>query len=293
MDIGTLGVWASTDGMRAAAAAALARRVEGWGYGALWINEAVGRNALVHAAWLLANTERLVIATGIANIYARDATAMVAAQQALAEQSGGRFLLGIGVSHAPLVEGARGHRYRSPLATMRGYLDAMAAVRLVCPAPPEPPQTVIAALGPKMLALAAERTAGAHPYLVTPAHTARARAILGPGKWLCPEQKLLLETDAGRARTLIRTHLAGYLQLPNYLNNLRAMGFTDPDFAGGGSDTLVDALVGWGDAAALRSRIQAHLDAGADHVCIQPLTAETYPATTVDETLLALLAPGA
>lgn len=291
MNIGTLGVWMTTEAMSATAAAAFARRVEKWGYGALWLPEAFGRNVLVHAAWLLANTEKLVIATGIANIYARDAMAMRAAQHTLAEQSGGRFLLGIGVSHGPLVEGTRGHRYEKPLETMRRYLEDMAQVRLNCPPPPERPKTLLAALGEKMLALAGEAADGAHPYLVTPEHTARARAILGPGKWLCPEQKVLLETDARMARSMIRTHLAGYLQLPNYVNNLRALGFSDADFAGNGSDHLVDALVAWGDETAVRRRIQEHYEGGADHVCIQTLSAGPYPPQNADERLLTMLAP--
>ena len=154
MNIGSLGVWMMTDGMNAAEAAAFAKRVESWGYGALWLPEAFGRNVLVHSSWLLANTRSLVIATGIANLYARDPTAMAAAQRTLNEQSGGRFLLGIGVSHAPLVQDARGHVYGRPVATMRNYLEAMSRVQLPYPPESEKPKTVIAALGPKMLALA-------------------------------------------------------------------------------------------------------------------------------------------
>jgi probable F420-dependent oxidoreductase len=291
MQIGKLGVWFMTDGMTAAAAAAFAQRVERWGYGALWIPEAFGRNALVHAAWLLASTQRLVLATGIAGIYARDATAMKGAQLALAEQSAGRFLLGIGVSHAPSVEGVRGHRYGKPVATMRAYLEAMRAARSVAPAPPEPPPLVLAALGPKMLALAAEMADGAHPYLSTPEHTERARAVLGPHKWLCPELKVLLETDPVEARRQARAAVGRVGQLANYRNNLASLGFTDQDFADKGSDRLVDALVAWGDEAAIRRRIQAHWDAGADHVCIQPIGDGALPYPAADERLLALLAP--
>src|SRR5712692_5732243 len=182
MKLSKRGVWAGMDAFTAPEAAAFAKRVEAWGYGALWIPEAMGRNSLVHAAWLLANTTKLVIATGIANIYARDWVAASSAQKALNEQSGGRFLLGLGVSHSPLVEGFRGQHYGKPVATMRAYLAGMKDARYVAPPPPQPPKTVIAALGPQMLALAAEQADGAHPYNVTAEHTAEARRILGPGK---------------------------------------------------------------------------------------------------------------
>ena len=192
MELGKLGVWISMDSMTAAAAAAFAKRVEDWGYAALWIPESRGRDALVHSSWLLANTQKLIVATGIANIYARDPMAMANGQRALAEQSGGRFLLGLGVSHVPSVEGMRGHIYGRPVATMRAYLDAMKAAPYGSPEPPEPPLTILAALGPRMLALSASHADGAHPYNVTPEHTAEARRILGAGKILCPEQMVLL-----------------------------------------------------------------------------------------------------
>src|SRR5262245_54519014 len=202
MQLGRLGVWASMDGMSAADAAAFAQRVERWGYGALWVPESRGRNVLVLSAWLLANTKTLHVATGIANIYARDAQASVSAQMALAEQSGGRFLLGLGVSHVPLVEGLRGHAYGKPVETMRGYLEAMGRASYAAPAPAEAPRTVIAALGPNMLALAASHTAGAHPYLVSPAHTREARRILGPARLLCPEVTVVGDTEPERARRI-------------------------------------------------------------------------------------------
>ena len=286
MQLGTIGVWASMDGLTAEAAAAFARRVEEWGYGALWVPESRGRNVLAHAAWLLASTRTLTIATGIANIYARDPQATASAQLALAEQSGGRFLLGLGVSHVPLVEGLRGHRYGKPVATMRAYLEAMQRATYAAPRPAEAPRTVIAALGPKMLALAAACD-GAHPYLVTPAHTATARAALPRGKLLCPEQTAILETDAGRARATGRGWLGRYLEMPNYRNNLLRLGFGEADLTGGGSDGLVDAVVAWGDERAIRQRVQQHRDAGADHVCVQAITDTGLP----DERLLALLAP--
>lgn len=291
MQLGKLGVWGMTEGMTAADAAAFAKRVEAWGYGALWIPEAVGRNALVFASWLLANTSRLVVATGIANIYGRDPQAMASAQYTLNEQSGNRFLLGIGVSHVPLVEGVRGHNYGKPVETMRGYLAAMAQARYMSPQPSEKPRTVLAALGPQMLKLAAERADGAHPYLVTPEHTAKARAVLGPGKLLCPEQKILLEPDAKRAREIARPMVARYTDLPNYRNNLLRLGFTESDFASGASDRLVDAIVAWGDESAIRARIQAHWDAGADHVCVQAIATDGNPMSPPSERVLELLAP--
>jgi probable F420-dependent oxidoreductase len=291
MKIGKLGVWGSTEGLTAADAAAFAKRVEGWGYGALWIPEAVGRNVLVHSAWLLANTTSLVIATGIANIYARDAAAMASAQLTLAEQSGGRFLLGLGVSHVPLVEGVRGHVFEKPIGKMRRYLQDMAKVTYISPRPAEKPLTVIAALGPQMLALTAELADGAHPYNVTPQHTAQTRAALGPGKLVCPEQKVLLQTDPAVARAAARKNLAVYLPLPNYRNNMARLGFTESDFESGGSDRLMDAIVAWGDEAAIRQRIQAHWDAGADHVCIQAIADDGDSSKAPNERLLELLAP--
>jgi probable F420-dependent oxidoreductase len=292
MQLGKLGVWAGLDGLTAEKALAFAQRTENRGFGILWTPESRGRNALVNAAWLLAGTSKLVIATGIANIYARDAMAMASAQRGLNEQSGNRFLLGLGVSHKPMVAGLRGHTYGRPVPTMRAYLEAMRAAPYQAPLPSEPPRTVLAALGPKMLALAAELTDGAHPYCVTPEHAARARAILGPGKLLCPELMVLLETDPAKARTAARSALSTYIQLENYANNWRRLGFTDADLAGGGSNRFVDANVAWGDEGAIRARIQLFWDAGADHVCIQSI----HPSgsrSTIDERIFDLLAPAA
>jgi len=291
MDLGKLGGWSFLEALPAAAAADSARRVEGYGYTALWIPEAVGREVFASAAWLLAATERLVVATGIANIYARDPITMAAGQKTLAEQSDGRFLLGIGVSHKPLVEGVRGHDASKPLATMRGYLDRMAAAPYSAVAPPGDLPIVIGALHPRMLELAAERTAGAHPYLVPPEHTAFAREKMGAGPWLCVEQKVLLETDAAKARSVARQAIAMYLGLPNYRRNLERFGFGASDLDGGGSDRLVDAVVAWGDECAIEARIQAHFDAGADHVCIQPVHPDGLPVP--DERVLEALAPRA
>ncbi|MGH7065172.1 MAG: TIGR03620 family F420-dependent LLM class oxidoreductase [Stellaceae bacterium] len=290
MEIGKLGVWVPMDVMSAAAGAAFAKRVEAWGYGALWLPESRGRNALVHSSWLLANTQKLVIATGIANIYARDPMATAQGQLALAEQSGGRFLLGIGVSHRPSVEGQRGHTYGKPVATMRRYLEGMRAATYQAPEPAEQPLTILAALGPRMMALSAELADGAHPYNTTPEHSAEARRMLGPGKLLCPEVWVLLETDPATARAAARQALSRYLQLENYVNGWRRQGFAEADLAGGGSDRFLDAIVAWGDEKAIRARIEQHWAAGADHVCIQPVA--PGGGREADERVLALLAPG-
>jgi probable F420-dependent oxidoreductase len=248
---------------------------------------------MAQSSWLLANTSSLIVASGIANIYARDPLATVGGQMGLNEQSGGRFLLGIGVSHQRIVAGMRGHEYGKPIETMRNYLAAMKKAPYMAPKPAETPKTVLAALGPKMLALSRDEADGAHPYNVSPAHTAQARKILGPGKWLCVEQKIILETNADRARDAARKMLAMYLQAPNYLNNWRRMGFNDADFLNGGSDRLIDDNFAWGDQAAVVNRIEEHWAAGADHVCVQSID----PANPVgpiglaitDEKLLAQL----
>ena len=290
MDLGKLGIWAGLDGLSGADALAFARRTEARGFKTLWMPESRGRNVLVSSAWLLAGTSRLNVATGIANIYARDAMATANGQRALAEFSGNRFLLGLGVSHKPIVSGMRGHAYGKPVATMRAYLEAMRGAAYQAPMPSQSPKTVLAALGPKMLALAAEMAEGAHPYCVTPEHTSEARRILGPGKLLCPEVMVLLETDPAKARAAGRQALSFYVGLENYANNWRRLGFTEADLAGGGSDRFVDANIAWGDEGAIRKRLQSYWDAGADHVCIQAI----HPSgsrTQIDERIFDLLAP--
>jgi probable F420-dependent oxidoreductase len=295
--LGRLGVWCTTDRLAAEDAAALAGRVESHGYGTLWVPETVGRDPFAHLAHLAAHTTTLGLATGIANIHHRHAGPMHQAARTVAEQSGGRFLLGVGVSHAPFVEGVRGLAFGRPLATMRAYLDAMdaspygAAFDGVAP-----PPRLLGALGPKMLALAAERGDGAQTYWTTPEHTARARAALGPDKLLCVEQKVVLAgvragtgddaADLGR-RTAAKA-LRLYLALPNYRGAWNRLGFGD-DEIDGLTDRFVDSLVAWGDADALRRRVDEHLDAGADHVCVQPMTPD-HPLD-VDRAALTALAP--
>jgi probable F420-dependent oxidoreductase len=272
--LGKLGVWAWLDHLSAPEAAEFANQLEAWGYGALWIPEAVGRDPFSLIGYLAARTRKLVLATGIANIYARDPMTTRAVRETLGELSDGRFVLGLGVSHAPMVTGLRKHEYGKPIETMRGYLEAMAAATYAGKTPAEPAPLVLAALRPKMLALSRDAARGAHPYFVPPEHTARAREILGRDAWLCPEQMVLLESDASKARAIARQNMLIYLGLPNYRNNLKWLGFEDRDLDGGGSDRLVDAIVAWGDEKVIADRIQAHLDAGANHVCIQSFPAD-------------------
>jgi probable F420-dependent oxidoreductase len=289
-DIGRLGVWSFIDNLSAPEAAAFAQQLEAWGYSALWIPEAVNRDPFAIIGYLAAKTSKLILATGIANIYARDPMTMKAIRKTLAELAPGRIVIGLGVSHSHLVHNVRGHEYSNkPVSTMRAYLEGMEKALYMGKEPAEEAPVVLAALRQNMLKLAAEKTHGAHPYFVTPEHTARARATLGPDAWLCPEQMVLLETDPAKARAIARKNMGIYLGLPNYQNNLREYGFGDADFADGGSDRVIDAICAWGDEAAIRARIKAHHDAGATHVCIQPFRPDGEMGP--DLRLLELLAP--
>jgi probable F420-dependent oxidoreductase len=292
IQLGAFGVWTfQLDTLPAARMQETVAELEEMGYGAVWYGEALGREALTKAALLLGGTKRVVIATGIANIYARDPVTMAAAQKTLAEAYPNRFLLGLGVSHIPLVEKMRGHRYDKPVPTMRAYLDAMDKAPYQAVPPSSKPPRVLAALGPLMLKLAAERTDGAHPYNTTPEHTAQARQLLGPNPYLCPEQAVILEKDPAKARAIARKFLEIYLGLPNYTNNWLRLGFQETDLANGGSDRLIDTVVSWGDLKTVVSRIQEHHAAGADHVCIQVLTddSKTFPLREYRELASALL----
>src|SRR4030095_1736246 len=291
MELGKLGVCCFTDPLTPAQLTELAQQTERLGYSALWYPEALSYESFSLGSFLLHETKTLIIATGIANIYARDATTAKWGQHTLAKLSGGRFLLGLGVSHVPLVEDLRGHRSGEPLATMRAYLDAMDKAAATAPPLEDPPPTVLAALGPRMTALAAARTAGAMPYNVTPEHTARSRALLGPDKWLCVEQKILLVQDPAKAREIARQTMAFYMPLPNYRNNWLRLGFSEDDLADGGSNRFLDAMVAWGGKSAIQKRIQEHFEAGASHVCIQALHPDGQPGP--DLNALAALAPQA
>lgn len=286
--LGKLGVWCTTEPMTAREAVLFAGELEEHGYGALWLPETFGRDPFVHAGHLADHTSSLVFATGIANIFHRQPGPMLQAANTLAEQSGGRFVMGLGVSHQPLVEGLRGLRYDKPLATMRSYLEQMDASPYAAVAPESAPPRLLAALGPKMLALSAELGDGAFPYWTTPEHTATAREIVGPDKLVCVEQKVVMTESADAGRTTAVAALAMYADLPNYRNNWIRLGFSEEEVESR-SPRLLDALVAWGSVDAIRDRVQQHLDAGADHVCIQPLTVD-HPFR-VDRDALAALAP--
>jgi probable F420-dependent oxidoreductase len=285
--LGRLGVWYPIDRLDAAGIKRLLRTIEDLGYSTFWYPEALGYESLSIASFMLANTERLIIGSSIANIYARDPFTARRGLRTLSSLYDDRFILGLGVSHAPMVE-RRGHAYDKPVPTMRRYLDGLYE---------DPSNTtewpvVIAALGPLMLKLAAERTAGAVPYNVTPEHTREARAALGPHKLLVVEQKVCIQTDAPAARSLARRELHRYMTLTNYRNNWLRIGFTEADLADGGSDKFIDAIVLWGDAATIARGLTAHLQAGANQVCIQPVHAEG-DSEARDRTLAALAGVGA
>jgi probable F420-dependent oxidoreductase len=285
-DIGTYGVWASHLGLFPRdTAREQARAMEQLGYGCLWVGEAEGKEALTHAAFLLAATDEVVVATGIANIWGRDARAMWNGARTLCEAWPRRFLLGIGASHAPLVED-RGRAYGKPFTEMQRYLDALGSNPWRGPELPGEPPLVLAALGPKMLELAAERSDGVHTFLVTPEHTRRAREAVGPEKLVAPEQAIVVGASSREeARESAERHLQGYLRLPNYRRNLERLGWDESHFDEGASDELFDALIAWGDAETVAERLRAHVDAGADHVAVHPLVpdAEVLPVPQLEE----------
>ena len=276
MNLGKLGIWTGQlDFVPAPILRETVHAIDEMGFGAIWFGENIGREPIAQAGVVLSATRRLVVATGILNIWARDPLATLAGQLTLTEAYPGRFLLGLGASHALLVQNERGHDYRHPVQMMRAYLDAMdrhldryRAVR-----PPES-HRVLGALGPRMLALAAERADGAHPYFVPVEHTVEARAALGSTKLLAVEQAVVLEREPAAARRLARRHTRRYLPLVNYTNNLRRYGYGDTDFDHEGSDRLVDAIVAWGDIHAVVNRVEEQWAAGADHVCLQVITGD-------------------
>jgi probable F420-dependent oxidoreductase len=270
--LGRVGVWlaslrlAPVDEERRAV-----RRIEELGYGSIWCGEGIGgKEAFAHQSLLLAATDHIITGTGIANVWARHPATMQGGAATVGAAYPGRFVLGVGISHAPMVERS-GQAYQTPLVHMDQYLDAMDAAAPEAPAVEVPVPRVLAALRPKMLALARERSDGAHPYFVPTSHTALARQALGADRLLIPEQAVVLTTDADEGRRMARAHMATYLQLPNYVNNLKHLGYTDQDISGGGSDRLVDAIVAWGNEADIAKRVTEHIDAGADHVLLQPL----------------------
>ncbi|HVB94562.1 MAG TPA: LLM class F420-dependent oxidoreductase [Acidimicrobiales bacterium] len=288
MELGKVGIWSAEFRSRDAGdAGAAAAEIEELGFGTLWIPGGAGGNIFGAVTRALDGSQTMPVATGILNVWMHDATEVAAEHARISALHPDRFLLGLGVSHAMAVE-ATDRRYERPRSVMVHYLDELDAAKT----PVRREDRVLAALGPKMLELARDRSAGAHPYLTTPEHTQRARSILGDGPLLAPEQMVVLETDPTAARALARNSLALYLQLPNYTNNMLRSGFTEADLADGGSDRLIDGLIAWGGLEAIAGRIREHLDAGADHVCIQVLTGsrDRYPLAEWRE--LAAILPG-
>ena len=272
MNLGRIGLWAADFDLQPMAKAQEAiAQVEEMGYGAVWVPEAVIREPFASTALLLSATKKMVLATGIASLHARTAQTMQAGWKTLTEAFPDRFLLGIGVSHAPMVQGVHKGNYDKPYSTMVEYLDAMDSGIFFAAAPTTAPQRVLAALGPKMLKLAAERGAGAHPYFTPVEHTAFARETMGAHALLAPELAVVLETDATKAREIARKYMTTYTRLPNYTNNLKRFGFTEEEITHQ-EDRLVDAIVAWGSIDTVTAAVKSHLDAGADHVCIQVLT---------------------
>jgi probable F420-dependent oxidoreductase len=270
VDLGRIGIWASSGlwedgGKLSQDGAEAAAELEELGYGTAWLGRAEGNLELAEA--LLDTTSRLVVGTSIVNIWMYDPPLVAASYRRASDGHGVRLLVGLGVGHAPAVE-ATGQQYVRPVQTMQSYLDELDAGE---PGIPKDARA-LAALGPRMLQVAAQRSAGALPYLTPPEHTRRAREILGARPLLVAEQKVVLDADPGSARALARRGVARYFKLPNYTSNLKRFGFTDEDLAGGGSDRVIDAIVAWGDLDAIARRIGEHLDAGADQVAIQVLT---------------------
>ncbi|MGH8596531.1 MAG: TIGR03620 family F420-dependent LLM class oxidoreductase, partial [Gammaproteobacteria bacterium] len=271
MKFGKQGVFIFADMLAAGALAELARRIESLGYSTLWYPEARGYETFAIGGFLLGHTKTLIVASGIANIYARDPLTSAMGHNSLNDLYGGRFVLGLGVSHKPLVAALRGHEYRQPLETMRKYLDDMESAWTATNSQPARKQVVLAALGPKMSKLAAERTSGAFPYNITPAQAAMSRRVMGAGSAIICEQKVCLTTDPSLARKVARAALAPYMVLPNYYQNWFRLGFTETDLKDGGSDRLMDAMVYWGDKSQIKTKLNAYYEQGADQVVVQAL----------------------
>jgi probable F420-dependent oxidoreductase len=273
MELPKYGLWTvAFDLQPAPQARDAAAEVESLGWRTIWIPEAVNREVMSNSMLLLGATKDVIVATGIANLHARTAMSMAAGHKTVTAAYPDRFLLGIGVSHQVAVEGFYKQTYDKPLTTMRTYLEAMDNGLFFAAPPSVEPTRVLAALGPKMLELAREQASGAHPYFVPIEHTPVAREILGAGKILAPEQAVVLDDNPETARATARAHMQTYLGLPNYTNNLKRFGWTDDDIANGGADALVDAIVAWGTTDQVVARINAHHEAGADHVAIQVLS---------------------
>ncbi len=266
-----IGVWWASDTWPMAAAQDVAREIEALGYGSLFLPEVGLKDCMVESAAFLEATDRLVVGTGIANIHARVAGTMEGGGRTLTALYPGRFVLGLGVSHGPLVENMLGGTYAKPLTTMRAYLDRMAALPEMVEPGSGRPVRLLAALGPKMIELSGSHADGAHPYLVNPAQTAVTREILGPDKWIVSEQAVVVGGDAEEQLHRAHLHLQIYSGLPNYRNSWLRQGFDETDFVPGGSDRLARGIVGMGSVPEAAASVSAHLDAGADHVLVQVL----------------------
>ena len=285
LDLGRVGIWTrQLDAVPGAAAQSAVAELESLGYRSVWIPEAMRREVVSHATMLLAGSSTIAVVTGIARVHARSPQAAALAQLLLTERWPGRFVLGLGVSHPPVVERMLGQTYGPPLATMAGYLDAMDATVAATASDAAAPPRLLAALGPKMLALAAQRAAGAHTYLAPVEHTAWARAELGPDAFLAPAVKVVLDDDPERADAVGRWSVGPPSRLPAYRDNLARFGFDATET----SDRLIDALVATGGVDAVVARVTDHLDAGADHVCVEVLTGDD---TTVPMDAWRALAP--
>jgi probable F420-dependent oxidoreductase len=290
MNLGTTGVFVFLDGMSGSETARLARKVESLGYSVLWITEGAGRETFTHASFLLRSTDSLVVASGIANVFMREPSTTIRASRTLGELFEGRYILGLGVS-GQTANTYRGIPWDKPYTFTSEYLRKIKLTPHTAPSPKEDPPIVLAAILPRMLQLAAAETHGTHTYFVPPEHTAWARKLIGPNKWICAEQAVMLETDALKARTAARNYMSMYLRLPAsaYKRNLLALGFEESDFGNPLSDRVVDAIVAWGSEDAIRDRIGAHIKAGATHVCILPL--RSAGVFLPDERALEALAP--
>jgi probable F420-dependent oxidoreductase len=272
--LGRVGAWTfAFDGRPAAQVAVDVAGIEMLGYPSVWVPEGGGSRDIVgHLSWLLASTDRLTVASGIANITARQPEVLQAGATLLADAYGDRVVLGIGVGHEYTTE-RRGLAWDRPLERMRAYLDVMDEAATTSSPTEVPVRRLLAALGDGMLRLSAERALGAHTYFVPPEHTTHARQVLGPEPILAVEQTVVLSSDPDEARSVGRGWTVHYLELPNYANNWRRLGFAD-ELGGGGSDRLIDAAVAWGGVEEVAARVRAHLDAGADHVCVQVISAD-------------------
>lgn len=268
----SIGVFIFPDNFEGPALGEFARKVEELDYSAIWYPEVFYYESFTLGGFLLSQTERITVASGIANIYARDAMAAVQSGRSLRSFYGDRFVMGLGVSHESIVSGGHGQTYRKPLATMRHYLDCMDEARPKLAGTDSP--VILAALGPKMIELAGERSMGAHPYNSPPEHTAWARKILGPDKWLCTAQHVCFTADPAKARAAARKALGFYFVTPNHYRNWLRLGFTEDDLADNGSDRLIDALVAWGTEEQIRDRIRQHFDAGATQVILNTIRPE-------------------